>query len=126
MYIRFNDREEYYEISVYRQIGNFVMIRGKDLPTDNESGFKIFQGNKMIGDFSDYTKKYNVLTTAQDAIFLTDREDCVETEQDRVDKYLYVPAPENIKEDIDPLTNEELTECVADLMYEMSAATLGI
>ncbi len=102
------------------------MVRGENLPTDNASGFKLFQGKKMIEDFSGYKKKYNVLTKAQDVIFLTDREDSAETENDRVDKYMYVPATEDIHEDIDPLTNEELTECVADLMYEMSAATLGI
>ncbi len=126
MYIKFNDQEECYEISVCRQIGNFIMVRGENLPTDNASGFKLFQGKKMIEDFSGYKKKYNVLTKAQDVIFLTDREDSAETENDRVDKYMYVPATEDIHEDIDPLTNEELTECVADLMYEMSAATLGI
>lgn len=124
MHLIFNDSEEIYSISKYRETADFVMVEGKGLP-DNTSGFRLYQGKNLISDFSDYTRKYNVLTQAEGVLFLTNREE-VETEENRVEKYLRVPAAEDIHEDVDPLTNEELTECVADLMYEVSVGRLGL
>ncbi len=124
MHVKFNDSEERYNISKYRVTKDFVMIEGKGLP-DNTSGFGIYQGRNLISDFSDYTKKYNVLTQAEGVLFLTNGEE-VETEENCVEKYIRIPAAEDIHEDVDPLTNEELTECVADLMYEMSMSQLGL
>lgn len=36
------------------------------------------------------------------------------------------PDLSDIPEQAEPLTNEELTEAVADLMYDVSAAQLGL
>ena len=44
----------------------------------------------------------------------------VETEDNPADVYAYTPKQEEIVEDVDPLSNEELTEAVADLMYDVS------
>lgn len=126
MYIKFNNSEDTYEITAYRKTRNFIMIKGKGLPDGNTSGFKIFNGAALTGDFPEYTKKYNVLTQTQEAAFFTSENGDIETEDNRVDKYLYEPAQEDIHEDVDPLTNEELTECVADLMYEVSMSQLGL
>ena len=123
MQIRFNDSEQIYDITAFRQIGDFIVLKGADLP-ENTSGFKVLEGDRVKADYSAFTTKYNVLTPVEGVLMLSTGE--VETEDNPAGVYAYTPNPEEFVEDVDPLTNEELTEAVADLMYEVSMMQLGL
>lgn len=125
MQIKFNDSEQLYTITSFRQIGgNIIVMKGDDLPEENTSGFKVLEGDRVTADFSEYTTKYNVLTPAEGVLMLSTG--AVETEDNPAGVYAYTPNTEEIVEEVDPLTNEELTEAVADLMYEVSMMQLGL
>ncbi len=125
MQIKFNDSDRIYNITTFRQIGgNIIILKGAELPEENTSGFKVIDGDRVIADYSAYTTKYNVSTQTEGMLMLSTG--IVETEDKPAGIYAYTPKPEEIVEDVDPLTNEELTEAVADLMYEVSMMSLGL
>ncbi len=88
-------------------------------PAENLSGFILYgaDGN-IIRDCSDFIYRWDVVDQKENAIYYTNDPNYRQTE----------PWPDlsNIPEQAEPLTNEELTEAVADLMYEVSAAQLGL
>ena len=124
MKIQFNDHEQIYTITLFRKNANFIILKGDGIPAENTSGFKVLDSDRVKADYSSYTTKYNVITPAEGMLLLSTG--IVETEDSPAGAYIYTPKPEEIKEDVDPLTNEELTECVADLMYESSLRQLGL
>lgn len=128
MQIKFNDSDKIYNITSFRQIGgNLIIMKGNNLPAENTSGFKRVQDDGTeLKDYSEFTTKYNVLTPAEGMIMLSNSEEHIETEENPASQYSYTPSDEDIQEDVDPLNNEELTECVADLMYEVSMMSLGL
>ncbi len=127
MEIKFKDSSKGYEITSYRILNqSLTIVKGNDLPQGNHSGFQILQDGNIVADCSDYTVKYNVLTEMENVLMYSRSEDNIETKDNPARRYCGTPQPEDINEDIDPLTNEELTECVADLMYESSLRQLGL
>lgn len=128
MKLKFNDTEEMYEITSYRIINqNLAVLKGENLPQGKSCGFKLLRDDGSVSiDCSDYTVKFNVLTEIENVLMFSNSKDNIETEDNPAGRYCHTPKPEEIKEDVDPLTNEELTECVADLMYESSLRQLGL
>ena len=80
-------------------------------PAENLSGFILYGADGNI-------YRWDVVDQKENAIYYTNDPNYRQTE----------PWPDlsNIPEQAEPLTNEELTEAVADLMYEVSAAQLGL
>ena len=94
-----------------------------DTITENHSGFKSKDpdGN-MVFDGSDYIYRWDILNNNRpNEIWYTNRPDYRQTQQFPSNKELdAVPIPAA------PLTNEELTEAIADLMCEVSMMQLNI
>lgn len=124
MTIRFNDHEQVYEITSIRHKHGIVVLKGEGLPEENTSGFRLIDGNAVVEDYSEYRTKYNVITQKAGVMALS--KGMVETKENSAATLLYTPQEKEIVEDVEPLSNEELTEAVAELMYEVSTAQLGL
>lgn len=125
MKIRFNDSETVYDVTAVRMHGNIVILKGTGLP-NNTSGFKLF-GSREEKDYSEYRYIFNVITKFENVVMLSNDEGFIETEDNPAGRYYHEPDPDAEQETIeDPLTNEELTEAVANLMYETSMMQLGM
>lgn len=87
-------------------------------PHENLSGFAIYEGDRLVFDCSGFTYRWDVAGQKENVIYYTNDPNYRQTE----------PWPDlsNVQEKEEPLSNEELTEAVADLMYEVSAAKLGL
>ena len=86
---------------------------------ENLDGFIIYNpDDTILKDCSNYKYRYDILENDSKSIYYTDLSDMVQSEKWNRDY--------NDTIDEEPLTNEELTECVADLMYEASLIQLGI
>lgn len=88
-------------------------------PCENQSGFVIYsEAGEIVMDCSDFRYRWDVIDQKEDRIYYTNDPDHRQTE----------PWPEmnNVPEQAEPLSNEELTEAVADLMYEVSMAQIGL
>lgn len=85
---------------------------------ENLSGFIIYdQDGGVVADCSDFKYRWDVLEDDSDRIYYTNSADNVQTEKFHTEDQI---------EEAEPLTNEELTEAVADLMYEVSMMQLGL
>lgn len=124
MTIKFNDHEQIYEITSIRRRHGIVVIKGEGLPENNTSGFRLIDGDAVVEDYSEYRTKYNVITKKEGVMALS--KGMVETKENSAETLLYTPQEKEIAEDVEPLSAEELTEAVADIMYEISAAQLGL
>lgn len=124
MTIKFNDHEQIYEITSIRRRHGIVVIKGEGLPGNNTSGFRLIDGDAVVEDYSEYRTKYNVITQKEGVMALS--KGMVETKENSAETLLYTPQEKEIAEDVEPLSAEELTEAVADIMYEISAAQLGL
>lgn len=114
--IRYNDQDVYIDIRGYMISNDLVSLSYPNVEA-NISGFIIYQDDEIIADCSEFKYRWDVLENNPNQIYYTNDPDNV---QEKAFNH------ENMVEDIDPLNNEELTECVADLMYEMSLAQLGM
>lgn len=114
--IKYNDQDTYIDIKGYMISSNLVSLTYPNAEV-NTSGFIIYQDDEIIADCSEFKYRWDVLEDNPDKIYYTNSADNVQEK---------AFSHENIVEDIDPMTNEELTECVADLMYEVSLAQLGM
>lgn len=114
--IKYNNQDTYIEIIGCMISGDLVSLSYPNADI-NTSGFVIYQGNEIIMDCSDFKYRWDILEDDSNKIYYTN-------DPENVQKKAF--NHENMVEDIDPLSNEELTECVADLMYEMSLAQLGM
>ena len=125
MKIQFNDHDQIYTVTSFRNRGDIVILKGEDIPAENTSGFKLLDGDRAAEDYSEYKTKYNVITQAEGVLMLSTG--AVETADNLAGIYIHMlePEEEEIVEEA-PLTNEELTEAVADLMYEVSMMQLGL
>lgn len=88
-------------------------------PSENLSGFIICdEAGNTIQNCSDFIYRWDVVDQKENVIYYTNDPNYRQTE----------PWPDlsDIPEQAEPLTNEELTEAVADLMYDVSAAQLGL
>lgn len=114
--IRYNGQDTYIDIRGYMISNDLISLTYPNVET-NTSGFIIYQDDEIIADCSEFKYRWDVLENNPNQIYYTNDPDNV---QEKAFNH------ENMVEDIDPLNNEELTECVADLMYEMSLAQLGM
>lgn len=113
----FADSSEAIEICGFSISEKLVSIR-YDNPMENISGFSIYDGENKVFDGSDFTYRWDVVDQKPNEIFYTNDPDYRQTEpfQDLSE----------VQEQEEPLSNEELTEAVADLMYEVSMMQLGL
>ena len=118
--IKYNDQNTYIDISGY-MISNDLISLSYPNADVNASGFAIYQGDEVIMDCPDFKYRWDVLEDNPNRIYYTNKEGYI---QEKAFNHAF--NHENIVEDANPLNNEELTECVADLMYEVSLAQLGM
>lgn len=113
----FTDSSEVVEVYGYSITENLVSICYNN-PEENLSGFLIYEDRHLVFDGSGFTYRWDVVDQKPNEIFYTNDPNYRQTE----------PWPDlsNVLEKEEPLNNEELTEAVADLMYEVSAAKLGL
>lgn len=119
MKIKFNLSENFLYLSSYCLYQDKVFLSGSGIE-ENLNGFILYEDDEktVVRDCSDYMYKWNVYTEYENGIVLTNSE--TDREQEPIDN------TEVLQEIIDPLTNEELTEAVASLMYEVSTMQLGM
>lgn len=87
MQIKFNDTEQFYNITSFRMIGGkLAVIKGTGLP-ENTNGFSLYRNGKKSADYSAFTVKYNVLTEVKSGILLSNNEEFIETEETPVNRY---------------------------------------
>ncbi|MCM1561511.1 MAG: hypothetical protein NC123_18545 [Butyrivibrio sp.] len=87
---------------------------------ENLSGFMLYEddGITLVHDCSEYKYRWNIYTEYENGIMLTESE----TDRERKPN----PDADPPREVVDPLSNDELTEAIADLMYEASMNSLGM
>lgn len=119
MKIKFNDLEKYIAIRGYATGKNIVTIVADDIKEDL-SGFILYEDDEVteILNCSDYIHRWDIYAQSEKQITFTNSE----TYRQRKPS----PDAEPPSEIVDPLSNEALTECVGDLMYEVSLMQLGL
>ncbi len=116
--IKYNDDDTLIELNGYGIQEHIVALYYPDV-TENLEGFILYNPDgTILKDCSDFKYRYDILENDSKSIYYTDLNDMVQYEKWNRD------YTDTIDEE--PLTNEELTECVADLMYEASLIQLGI
>lgn len=116
--VKYNGNNELIVLNGYGIQEHIITLYYSDV-TENLDGFILYdsEGN-VFKDCSDYKYRYDILENDPKSILYTDLEGFVQTEKLN-NNYSNIVNEE-------PLTNQELTECLADLMYEMSLTQLGI
>ena len=116
--IKYNDSETTIDLNGYGLQDHIVSLYYPNAE-ENLGGFILYapDGN-VLKDCSEFKYRYDILEDNPDAIYYTDLEELVQTEK------WNVGDSDTVEEE--PLTNEELTACVADLMYETSLIQLGL
>ena len=125
MKLKFKDKEDFIQLSSYTIYTTiplvFIASSEHDLKSDSNifSGFSLYEDDEetLVRDYSDYIYQWNIHQEHENGIYLTCDADFHDTEPDQNFKTV---------EYISPLSNEELTECVAELMYEVSCMQLGL
>lgn len=119
--IRYKNKKRKIEIDGYSLRENVIGITYPGAEKEeNLSGLELYAPNgELLLDCSDFKYRWNVLEDIPNKIYYTDKKENVQTQKIPVNHEEYV-------EEVEPLTNEELTEAVADLMYEVSMAQLGL
>lgn len=116
--IIFKGSQDAIDIYGYFVSERLVSLHYKE-PKENLSGFYIVdKDGNMIFDASDFIYRFDVVDTKADEICYTNDPNYRQTEP--------WPNLDSIPEQAEPLSNEELTEAVADLMYEVSVTQLGL
>ncbi len=118
MKVKFNDSEEFIILQGW-VIGKNEVTMIADGIGENLSGFVLYGDDEttVVRDCSDHVYRWDIYTEKKGQITFTNSE---------TDRQMKPTKMEVQKEIVDPLSNEELTEIVADLMYEVSAAQLGL
>lgn len=125
MKFKFKNQETFIKLSSYSIYNHtplvFIASSEHDLKSDPNifAGFQLYKDDEetMVGDYSDYIYQWNIHQECENGIYLTNDADFHDIEPDPNFKPV---------EHVRPLSNEELTECVADLMYEVSCMQLGL
>lgn len=113
----FADGEEF-ELVGYSISEKVISLHGKE-PVENREGFIIYDGSGgMIKDCSDFIYRWDVVDQRENEICYTDDPECRQ-----IGPWADLS---NAREQVEPLSNEELTEAVADLMYDVSMLQLGL
>ncbi|MCM1112863.1 MAG: hypothetical protein NC399_06370 [Muribaculum sp.] len=115
---KYNNSDGLIELNGVGIQDHIVSLYGPDIAV-NLSGFVLYAPDGTVfRDCSGFRYRYDILEDNPDAVHYTDQADMVQTEK------WNVSSIDQVEEE--PLTNEELTECVAELMYETSLMRLGI
>lgn len=124
MKLKFNDESIFHTLESYSWKPHVVTIKSSEITEVNLSGFNIYldDGQTIIEHCEDYTYFYSTQTPLDYCMSYTDIEGNEETESQVIDMS-ELPEPVEI---VAPLSNQELTECVAELMYETSLIQLGM
>lgn len=119
MKVKFKNLETFIYLTSYCLYRDKVSMAGDGIE-ENLNGFILYEDDEetVIRDCSDYKYKWNIYTEYENGIVLT--ESRTNREMKPVDN------EEDLQEIINPFSNEELTEAVAGLMYELSMIQLGL
>lgn len=124
MKLKFKDQESFIKLTsytIYNQTSVVFIASDYDLKSDPNifSGFQLYEDDEetLVRDYSDYKYQWNIHQECEDGIYLTSNENYHDEESD--------PNPKHV-EHVSSLSNEELTEAVGDLMYEVSCMRLGL
>ena len=93
MLVKFNNSNEDYYAKGISGTNNVVVLFGISAPPSNPTGFKLYKGERLLGDYSDYKYKFNILTEFNDAIILSKDEKFVESETNPASNYYTQPKP---------------------------------
>ena len=116
MYARFIDNlEVLVPLTTVAISPHVITLKGDDLEF-NSSGFILYEddGVTVHKNCRRFIYKYNKYTNYDNGFMVTDIPDASETD------------PGKEVEIVDPLSNDELTEVVADLMFQVDCLTLGL
>lgn len=115
--LKYANSKTYIELKGYSKSNDIVGLVYQNVE-ENLSGFIIYdQDGGVVAECSDFKYRWDVLEDDSDRIYYTNSADNVQTEKFHTEDQI---------EEAEPLTNEELTEAVADLMYEVSMMQLGL
>lgn len=115
-YVLYNDGEKK-TLNSYMLNPDLISLSYPNIE-ENLSGFSIYDGNdNLIMDCSDFIYRWDVLEDSNNKIYYTNSPDNVQTRKFNTDDQ---------EEEVEPLNNGELTEAVADLIYELSVTQLGL
>lgn len=115
--VKYNDLENAIELNGVSISSDIVSVSYPNI-TENLSGFVIYNPDgSVLKDCSDFKHRWDILEDNPLTIYYSISSDIVQTEKINT---------ENFFEDVEPLSNEALTECVGDLMYEVSLMQLGL
>lgn len=115
-YVLYNNGEKK-SLKSYGISSDIIILSYQDV-NENLSGFSIYDGNdNLIMDCSDFIYRWDVLEDNNNKIYYTNSPDNVQTMKFNTDDQ---------EEEVEPLNNRELTEAVADLIYELSVTQLGL
>lgn len=117
MKLKFNNSNKLITINGYSTLKNVIALYYVD-PVENLSGFQICENNSVIVDAPEFKYRWDVLDHKSNAIYYTNDSNYKQTEP--------WPDMSDVPEPVEPLSNEELTECIAELMYESSLRQLGL
>lgn len=107
-----------YDISGYSVSENLISLHYPEA-AENFGGFSIInESGDIIKDCYDFVYRWDMVDRQEGVIWYTNDPEYRQT----------APWPDlsGVPDQEEPLSNEELTEAVADLMYEVSALQLGL
>lgn len=87
---------------------------------ENLSGFQVYERDYLIFDGSDYIHRWDVVEQRPGEIWYTSNPD------NKQEEPFPIYSGEVEEEQVEPLTNDELTECVAELMCQIDMMKLGL
>lgn len=116
-YLKYKDKEEIIRLTGYSISYNVILLKHPNVE-ENLSGFLIYsQDGTLVKDCSDFIYRWDVLEDNNNKIYYTNSPDNVQTMKFNTDDQ---------EEEVEPLNNRELTEAVADIIYELSVTQLGL
>lgn len=119
MKVKFENSDKFILLNSYLICSNLVALSYESIE-ENLEGFVLYDDDEstIVKNCSDFIYRWDVYEQRQNQIYYTNNEGYRQRE----------PHPNDPKpvEAVSPLTNEELTQCVADLMFETSLMKLGM
>lgn len=116
MKVKFLNADSFIEVNGYMMEEHRITLvyEGNQ---ENLGGFVLYDDDEtIIRSCEDFVYRWDIHESDENSITYTNLEGCVQSE----------PVENNPIEYVHPLTVEELTPCVADLMFETSLMKLGM
>lgn len=119
MKVKFNDSEDFLSLDGYSITNNIIALIADGIE-ENLNGFILYENDKktVVRNCSNFVYRWDIYKQTENQITYTNLENFTQDELPKDD--------DPFKEIIFPLTNEELTDCIADLMYETSLMKIGM